>query len=101
MKFRVGIAAAIGFLVPVFLGFVAVLLFSPRASNFWIATVLRIPYLLCPVLLLTDSSSTWWYLSPLTNAAVRPNRLSVAPSEEGLFQLNPLSAQDRKSTRLN
>jgi hypothetical protein len=29
MKFRVGIAAAIGFLVPVFLGFVAVLLFSP------------------------------------------------------------------------
>jgi len=70
MKFRVGIAAAIGFLLPVFFGFVAVLLFSPRASNFWRTAVLRIPYLLCPVLLLTDISSTWWYLSPLTNATL-------------------------------
>jgi hypothetical protein len=70
LKFRVGIAAAIGFLLPVFFGFVAVLLFSPRASNFWRTAVLRIPYLLCPVLLLTDISSTWWYLSPLTNATL-------------------------------
>jgi hypothetical protein len=67
---RIGIAAAVGFLLPVFFGFVAVLLFSPRASNFWINTVLRIPYVLCPVLLLSDSSSTWWYLSPFTNAAL-------------------------------
>jgi hypothetical protein len=50
--------------------FVAVLMISPRASNFWINIALRIPYVLCPVLLLSDSSSTWWYLSPLTNAAL-------------------------------
>jgi hypothetical protein len=35
-----------------------------------ITTVLRIPYVLYPVLLLSDSSSTWWYLSPLTNATL-------------------------------
>ncbi len=70
MKLRVGAAAAIGFLLPLVCGFIAVLLLSPRPSNFWIAAVLRIPYVLCPVLLPSDSSSTWWYLSPLTNAAL-------------------------------
>jgi hypothetical protein len=70
MKLKIGIAAAIGFLLPVICGFVAVLMISPRAGNFWINIALRIPYVLCPVLLLSDSSSTWWYLSPLTNAAL-------------------------------
>ncbi len=63
-------AAAIGFLLPVMFGFVAVLLFNSRAGNFWINAVVRVPYVLCPILLLTDSSSTWWYVCPLTNAAL-------------------------------
>jgi hypothetical protein len=51
-------------------GFVVVLIISPRTGNFWINPVVHVPYVLCPVLVLSDSSSTWWYLSPLTNAAL-------------------------------
>jgi hypothetical protein len=70
IKLSIGLAAAVGFLLSVLFGSIAVLLISPPGKQFGINTVLRIPYVMCPVLLLSDSSSTWWYLSPLTNAAL-------------------------------
>jgi hypothetical protein len=67
----INIAFVVGFIVPLFSGFVAMVLFSAREETTFIKVVLTIPYVLCPFLLLGDSVHTnWWLASPFLNGAL-------------------------------
>jgi hypothetical protein len=68
VKMRVLIAGVVGFLVPVGLGLLEMVLFAGKDAGLVHFTAYVLPNILCPAWLLGDGSAIWMLLIPIINA---------------------------------
>ena len=68
MKTPILVAGVLGFLVPIALGCMLMLLFNAPDSG-WVRFVCyQLPYIVCPAWVLGDGSGFWFVAMPLVNA---------------------------------
>lgn len=69
MKTTIWIAAGLGFLVPIVLGCVLMLLFNAPDSGWVHFVAYQLPYIVCPAWVFGDGTGFWLVAMPFANAA--------------------------------